>query len=215
MKNVFLTLLCIAVFNLAYTQNCPSILVLPFTDEVTSGDTIIFTASTKNLKTNVSYNWTVNKGQIVAGQGTAQIKVATTNVEADDWVWAALKLNGLPAACVDTASAYVSIVSGSQLVVSGTFNNGAVLKNAVQQFIASTYFTDPEYSHTNAYVLLYKGTTTTDAAMQIFKDVIKNTFESNKVNQVRFQIVEGPAKKLSTYEIYLLEKGSKPPIPSK
>jgi hypothetical protein len=54
---------------------------------------------------NVGYNWDVNRGQIISGQGTASITVATTSDMAGQNVTATVRLTGLPVDCNCTDSA--------------------------------------------------------------------------------------------------------------
>lgn len=209
---------CLLLLSIFFTilsasaQNCPGISVVPYTDEVTAGDTLIITAVTKFLKSNVTYQWKVNTGEIVEGQGTARILVKTVNADGP-FITATVTLDGLPAGCANTASASSELISGSQLVVSGTFTNGQELKKAVQQFIASSNFKDPENT-ASAFIYLYKGPSTTESAMVAFKDAIKGAFDFNKIEKSSYETADGGAKKFATYEIYLLQKGAKKPIPS-
>ncbi len=206
--------LSIALFTLliARAQNCPGILVQSPSYEVATGDTVVFIAITKNAPSNVTYNWTISAGTIISGQGTSVLKVETKDLDSI-FVTATVELSGLPGKCVSRASSSVEIIPSAQLVVSGTFTNGQELKNAVQRFIAASGIKDPENAGTG-FIFLYKNTTTTKSALEIFKAAIVSAFEYNKILSHQYKIVEGSNKKLSSYEMYLLQPGGKEPKPS-
>ena len=212
MKKLIVT--SIAIFSLlfAQAQDCPGISVLPYSDQVTAGDTLMFTAVTKFLKVNVTYNWSISAGTIISGQGTARILVNIKELS-DQFVTATLEVGGLPANCANTASASAEIIPGAQLVVKGTFTNGEELKKAVQKFIAASGFKDPANTGT-AFIYLYKSATTTESALNIFKAAIVSAFEYNKVLPDQYKIADGGKKKLGFYEMYLLQQDTKEPRPS-
>ncbi len=213
MKKLIVAVFLSFMIMLAKAQNCPGIAVEPYAEEVTAGDTAIFIAVTKLLKTNVTYKWSVSAGTIVGGQGTARILVATESAAAQ-FITATVQLDGLPSSCSNSASASAALVDESQLVISGRFSNGLELKNAVQQFIASSDFKNPENRGTG-FIYLFKSATTTDGAMQLFKEAIVSAFEKNNIKPAQYKIAEGDVKKFSSYEIYLLQPGAKNPPPSK
>jgi hypothetical protein len=212
MKKILISFVASFLLLVGKAQNCPGISVVPYTDELIASDTAIFTVVTTSLKVNVTYNWKVNTGVIVSGQGTARILVATEKAEGA-FVTATVEVGGLPVGCGTVASASAELIDGAQLVVSGRFTNGQELKKAVQQFIASSNFKDPDNTAT-AFIYLYKSAVTTEEAMKIFKDAIIGAFEFNKIKPAQYKIVEGKAKKFATYEIYLLQRGAKEPKPT-
>lgn len=206
--------LSIALLSLlsARAQNCPGISVEPNGTEISAGDTLIFTAVTKFLKVDVTYNWSITAGTIISGQGTARIMVNTEEASGM-FVTATVEVGGLPPNCDKTASASSDIIPAAQLSVSGTFTNGQELKNAVQKFIAATSFKDADNEATG-FIYLYKKPSTTESAFKIFKDAIISAFEYNKILPHQYKIVDGGTKKLGFYEIYLLQPGGKEPKPS-
>lgn len=209
-----LLLLSFAFFTLipVRAQNCPGISVLPFTEEVSAGDTMMFTVFTKVLEYNVTYNWTISAGTIISGQGTARILVNTKEI-GGELVTATVELVGLPAKCSTAASASAEVIPAAQLVVTGTFTNGQDLKNAVQQFIAAAIFKDDNNTGT-CFVYLYNVEKTTDLEFKIFKDAISDAFEYNKILSNQYKVADGGEKKLATYEFYLMSRSAKDPKPS-
>ncbi len=196
----------------ANSQNCPGIKVESYSYEIAAGDTLVFIAGTTGVEVNVTYNWAISAGTIISGQGTAKIMVNTEGL-GGMFVTATVELGGLPAKCARTASSSVEVIPAAQLAVSGTFTNGQELKNAVQKFIAATNFKDADNAATG-FIYLYKGATTTESALKIFKDAIISAFEYNKVLPNQYKITDGGNKKLAFYEFYLLQPGSKEPKPS-
>jgi hypothetical protein len=196
----------------ARAQNCPGISVESYSYEIAAGDTLVFIAGTKDVEVHVTYNWAISAGTIISGQGTAKIMVNTEGL-GGMFVTATVQLGGLPAKCVSTASSSVDVIPPAQLVLSGTFTNGQELKNAVQKFIAATSFKDSTVTGTG-FIYLYKGATTSESALQIFKNAIISAFEFNKVLPLQYKIVDGGNRKLAFYEMYLLQPRGKQPKPS-
>lgn len=196
----------------ARAQNCPTISVESYSYEVAAGDTLVFIAGTKGIEVHVTYNWAINAGTIISGQGTAKIMVNTEGL-GGMFVTATVELKGLPAKCASTASSTVEVVPPAQLVLSGTFTNGQDLKNAVQKFIAASQITDPANAGTG-FIYLYKGATTSESALKIFKDAVISAFEYNKVLPHQYKIADGGKRKLAFYEMYLVQPRSKEPKPS-
>jgi hypothetical protein len=193
-------------------QDCPGISVFPYSDEITAGDTLIITCVAKFIKTDVTYNWTISAGTIISGQGTARILVNTKEASGM-FITATVEIKGLPAKCPNVASASAEVIPGAQLAVKGTFTNGQELKNAVQQFIAATGFKDTANTGT-AFIYLYKAPNTTESAFNIFKQAIITAFEYNKIPPGQYIIADGGTKNLASYEIYLLARGMKEPLPT-
>lgn len=85
---------------------CP-VLTVTCPDVIESGKTIKFKANVTGSKSKeISYNWTVDKGKIVFGQGTANIEVDLEGQECKN-VTATVELGGIDPSChrVGTCSA--------------------------------------------------------------------------------------------------------------
>jgi hypothetical protein len=205
----------IALFSLlfAQAQNCPSSVTVVGPSELMAGDTLVFTVAVRdyNYSGKLMYNWSISAGTIISGQGTAMIRVNTSKLDGQT-VTATLELKGLPPKCQSVASTSAEIIPAAQLAVSGTFTNGQELKNAVQRFIAATSFKDSTVIGT-AFIYLYKGPTTSESALKIFKDAIIGAFEYNKILPSQYKIADGGNRKLAFYEMYLLLPGGREPKP--
>ena len=212
MKKIFSLSTAVLSLLFVHAQNCPGITVESYSYEAAAGDTIVFIAGTKGVEAHVTYNWSLSAGTIISGQGTAKIQVNTEGL-AGMYITASITLGGLPRNCVSSASSSVEVVFPAQLVVSGTFTNGQELKNAVKKFIAETQITDPVNAG-KGFIYLYKGATTSESALKIFKDAIISAFNSNKVLPHQYKIVNGGKRKLAFYEMYLLQPKGKEPKPS-
>ena len=101
---LLLLVLAIPVYPTQSVQDPPNIVCPTLTvtcpDAVESGKTIKFKATVKGGKTykEITYNWTVDKGKIVFGQGTATIEVDLEGRDCDG-VTATVELGGIDPVC--------------------------------------------------------------------------------------------------------------------
>lgn len=63
------------------------------------GDVMTFTANVSGGETTPTYNWTVSRGTIESGQGTASIRVRTATEDAGTSITATVDLGGFDASC--------------------------------------------------------------------------------------------------------------------
>lgn len=91
--------------------DCPTLGVMPSLETVKNGETLTFIASLSG-GASVSYTWTVKNGEIIEGQGTAEIKVRAKRNAALDAVTATVSIGGLDpdCHCLTEASASVTII---------------------------------------------------------------------------------------------------------
>lgn len=89
---------------------CPTISVA-CPEEAETATKITFTANVAigTPVTEVTYNWTVNEGTILEGQGTASIKVDTTKL-AGETITATVEVSGIDPSCPRTASCSTPVV---------------------------------------------------------------------------------------------------------
>jgi hypothetical protein len=89
---------------------CPTVTVTPPPAAVNSGETMTFTANVAGgSQSDVTYEWSVDKGSIISGQGTASITVGTDGLN-DETVTATVKVGGLCENC-ETEFSDAGIVS--------------------------------------------------------------------------------------------------------
>ena len=92
--------------------NCPIISVNTSASPIKAGETMTFTANVSGgSSSDIVYNWTVSGGEIIEGQGTPVIKVATTSQMAGKTVEATIEIEGICEDCSKTKSATVSIAN--------------------------------------------------------------------------------------------------------
>jgi PKD-like domain len=60
----------------------------------------------------LTYNWTLSAGDILEGQGTAQVKVAASNVNAEE-ITATVEVNGIGPECDNKASRHIKFGADS------------------------------------------------------------------------------------------------------
>lgn len=85
---------------------CATVSAMGPSSTVNAGESMTFTARLSGgSQQNATYNWTVNNGTIVSGQGTQSITVSTASDAYDTTVTASVEVGGLCADCPRTASA--------------------------------------------------------------------------------------------------------------
>lgn len=91
---------------------CPIISVDASTSLTNAGETMTFTANVSGgSASNVTYNWKVSDGEIVEGQGTPVIRVATSSKMAGKIVKATVEIEGVCEECPKTESAEGSVAN--------------------------------------------------------------------------------------------------------
>lgn len=92
--------------------DCPTLSVNASTTPIKAGETISFTANVGGgSQAEVTYNWTISEGEIIEGQGTPNIKVATNPKMAGKIVKATVEVGEICEECQKTESASVSIAN--------------------------------------------------------------------------------------------------------
>lgn len=90
---------------------CPTLSLDAPTTSVKTGETMTFTASVSGGSgETITYSWAISEGEIIEGQGTPVIKVATNAKMAGKVVKATVEIGGVCEECNKTESASVSIV---------------------------------------------------------------------------------------------------------
>lgn len=86
----------------AAMSTCPTIEVLGPAGIVKPGKEMKFVAKINTVGPKMTYQWTVDSGEIVEGQGTAKVKVVGS--EPGSIITATVEIEGLPSGCQNTAS---------------------------------------------------------------------------------------------------------------
>lgn len=106
-----LSLTVSSAHSLANQQSkCPNIKVSVPDYVVQEGKAILFSAQITggNAKLDLTYNWAISAGEIIAGQGTPTIRVATKEL-AGQSVTATVEIGGVNPDCPQTASTTVDV----------------------------------------------------------------------------------------------------------
>ena len=86
--------------------NCPQISISMTQPDSSGGNYDVFTANLNGLDPNeITYNWTISAGTLVAGQGTQNIKVRLPEGHSSGSATVTVELGGLDPACSCTTSA--------------------------------------------------------------------------------------------------------------
>ncbi len=100
--SIFVLTFCI--FSFGQNPNCPEIKITGPDSVVRAGETMTFTANVSGVDLNkIEYQWSVDKGTIIEGQGTSLINVSTQGL-ADRTVTAAIEIKGLASVCPNSES---------------------------------------------------------------------------------------------------------------
>lgn len=91
-----------SAYGQAATSNCPTIKVIGPPGITKLGEAMEFVAKINTNGPKVTYQWEVNKGTIAEGQGTAKIKIMSSDPGAI--ITATVKIYGLPNGCDNIAS---------------------------------------------------------------------------------------------------------------
>lgn len=207
----------IVLINLR-AQNCPPI-TITHTPYINSKTT--FTAAVKGAAFyDLSYNWVVNKGKIISGQGTYAIQVSLDG-EAATSIIATLVLGGLPSTCgseeSDTAlvnPAPTRDVNSSSSKIDEVYTTTEAVEAAVKRFVQQTGLTLSKLPDV-AYIFVYRGPSTTPAEFNKIKGAIEKAFGNNGVTGFSYVMKDGGKRKHASYEIYYVKGGKNPPEPSK
>jgi hypothetical protein len=90
---------------------CPSLSVDSPASPTQAGATMIFIANVNGGgASNITYNWTISDGEIIEGQGTPTIKVATNSKMGGKIVTATIEISGVCEECPKTETGMGKIV---------------------------------------------------------------------------------------------------------
>ena len=105
-------IITVSSISIADCLECPILTVDASTSLTKAGETVTFIANVSGGgASNVTYNWKVSTGEIIEGQGTPVIKVATTAKMAGKTVKATVEIEGVCDECLKTESAEASIAA--------------------------------------------------------------------------------------------------------
>jgi hypothetical protein len=99
-------LLSSGLYGQSTDSPCPSITVTGPAGMIGFGDAAQFSASVDGLESliGIGYEWSVNEGTIVEGQGTSAISVRTTKENQGANITVTVQVTGIPVGCTTSAS---------------------------------------------------------------------------------------------------------------
>ena len=112
MKKLLLISIFFILFSISIIAQtpCPTITVNAPNSQTNIGDLMKFTAKIEGINTeNLKYKWIVSSGEIISGQGTLTINVATTKDMAGSTSTATFEVIGLPQDCPNEFSGWGDI----------------------------------------------------------------------------------------------------------
>lgn len=96
---IFVLLFCISVFAQNGSSQCPLVTVIEQNSVVQSGEIISFSVLIQGEgKNNLKYNWAIDKGVIIEGQGTLIVHISTEGLDSET-LTATFEIEGLSNSC--------------------------------------------------------------------------------------------------------------------
>ena len=217
MKNlIFIAFLFLTLCPLSFGQNlnCPTISVTGPSSSVQPGETMTFTANVgeSDIDLNkLTYQWSVDKGTIIEGQGTPTIIVSTEGL-VDATITAIVKVEGLANGCknlVSEAAGVVIVGCGLPLIFD---DFGKLSKNdekARLDALAGDLMVKKEFI---AYIILYHPANKKSYESKVAR--IKNhLIRVRGVPSEQIVFISGGIEPEERARIYLIPKGLEPPTP--
>lgn len=185
---------------------CPTIKIIAPTAPVKSGEMAAFTAQVNGDKGQTIYNWSVNRGTVLEGQGTPSINVDTSDLESGT-VTATLEIrNGCPTCGDMTASASVIIESDRKPFLVDKFKRA----NCEDVLARMDYFLTQMQNDPSAtgYIIIYGKSRRIVSAEREARNWIKiRRFDPSRIIFVR----GGGSGEQAEIELWLVPPGANPP----
>lgn len=101
-----------AVYSQSVGPVCPDVVVKGPAAPVNFGETVMFYADVSGNRTGLKYRWSVDKGNILTGQGKPVINVGGTDALAGQTILAKVEIEGLLSECKSVFWDTAEIISG-------------------------------------------------------------------------------------------------------
>ena len=190
---------------------CPTLSVTGPADVTTAGETMTFTANVSGGSgETVTYNWTVDRGTIIEGQGTPAIRVATTADMVGNSVTATVLIGGICEDCTEkTASATAGIAEEIKARIVDDF--GALVDDDVKARVQNFYLTELNNNPTASGYIINYGTAKQIAARerQIEKAITFLKLDRSRIVMVKGGETGGDVRTV----FYVVPAGATPPTP--
>jgi len=202
---------CASTQVFAQDAACP-IVTVASAAEVSSPDAAPFKASVTGggADINALYNWQVSAGTIVAGQGTADILVATDGMPAGQVIEAMIEVLGYPASCDTSASASTAVVKSvprAYLVYEGPYSDDAELVRLIDAVIAN------RPAGGKGYVIFDMASSVPAGELDRLKKAATTHIESKGENPEDYPLMEGTPRDQTMIEVWFGNPGDEAPSP--
>lgn len=207
--SIFVLTFC--VYTFAQNSNCPTISVTGPSSVVQPGETMTFTVNVSDVDLDkIEYQWSVDKGTIMEGQGTPVIVVETSGL-GDTALTATVKIKGLPNECKDSDSetGIVALICSCPIIFD---EFGRLHKNDEKARLYMLAAELRERKEFTAYLILYHPANkkSYESRVMRIKDFL---IKENKIPSERVVIINGGEEPEERTRIYLIPADAEPPIP--
>jgi hypothetical protein len=169
---------------------CPTLTVTGPAGITTPGDAMTFTANASGgSQQALTYNWSVSRGTIEAGQGTPSVTVRTSAADAGQTVTATVELGGFEATCdcPKTASETGPVQAKPEAVLVDEF--GKLPNDDIRSRLDSFFADLSNNPGHQGYIINYG----TDAQIAARERLITNHINFRKFDRSRITLVSGGA----------------------
>jgi hypothetical protein len=166
---------------------CASISVSDPAGVTNPGDTMTFTANVSGAASDVTYNWSVDRGVIESGQGTPSIVVRTSRAEAGQTITATLNVGGQDPSCncPTTASGSGPVAPAPEAVLVDEF--GKIPNDEIRGRL-DTFFQELSNNPNNQGYIINYGT---DREITAREKLITNHITFRNFDRSRITLVRG------------------------
>ena len=186
---------------------CPTVSVTGPSAVVQSGETMTFTANVSGgSQTDVTYNWSVDQGTIIEGQGTPIITVDTDGLR-DTTVTASVDVGGLCGNCPGNASDTGVVAPGPEAILIDQF--GPLPNDEVRVRIDNLFIRLQNEPNATGYIINYGPAGDVTRRERLIRDHIR----LRRYDASRVVIVNGGEEAEIRTNIWLVPVGADPPTP--
>jgi hypothetical protein len=213
-KLIYITIFIFSFSIFAFAQdtekekeiNCPTISVTPSPTAVRPGELQTFTANVvwqTSETVEIEYEWSVDVGKIVSGQGTPTISVST-DPSADVTVNVTVVIKGLHESCADTASDAGIVCACVEPILIDEFSSTTYedILNRLDNLLVRLD-ADP---NATGYIINYGSAKNIKSREKLFKD----HFKHRKYDLSRIIFVNGGEEKEIRTRIWIIPAGADP-----
>jgi len=187
---------------------CPTVSVTGPSSTVQPGETMTFTANVSGGSQDTpTYNWTVDKGTIVEGQGTPTITVSTEGLT-DTTLTATVDIGGLCASCPQTSDSETGVIAGRP-TFRETDSFGPLANDEVRARLDAYFVELQNDPSAQGYIINYGPARQVTAREKL----IRNHIAFRKFDASRIVIVNGGEEPEVRTRLFVVPQGADAPTP--